>query len=118
MSNPNRHSVSETPLLRSILLALQPYGVFWRNNSGMATHANGHPVRFGLTRGAADIIGLRHDGRFVAIEVKTKTGRVSKPQDTFLCRVRECNGIAGVARTPEEAIRITMQHDVTIGDST
>ncbi len=100
--------MNETPLLNRILLALQPFGVFWRNNRGVAWNPNGRPVTFGMAPGASDIIGLRHDGRFVAIEVKTKRGKPSDAQDNFLNRVREHNGIAGVARTPEDAIRITI----------
>jgi hypothetical protein len=40
---------------------------------------------------------------YAAIEVKTKTGRLKKAQKRFLDLVRAAGGIAGVARSPEEA---------------
>lgn len=40
---------------------------------------------------------------FTAVEVKTDSGRASSAQLNFISRVRECGGIAGIARNPDEA---------------
>lgn len=43
---------------------------------------------------------------FTAIEAKTPTGRVSKEQQNFIDVVDEAGGIAGVARSAEDAIKL------------
>ena len=60
----------------------------------------------GLCVGSSDIIGITPDGRFLAVEVKTKTGRVSDEQQRFIDAVRRKGGVAGVARSVEEALQI------------
>ena len=66
-------------------------GVFRRNNS---------PHRI---RGVADILGI-FKGRPLAIEVKTKTGRVSPHQKEFLKNWVAAGGIGFVARSVEDVI--------------
>lgn len=53
-------------------------------------------------RGVSDILGLFEDGRFLAIEVKTKTGRLSDFQREFLERVKAMGGLAIVARSVDD----------------
>ena len=43
---------------------------------------------------------------FVSIEVKTPTGRTSKPQQNWLNLVKNAGGIGGIARSPEDAMKI------------
>ena len=43
-------------------------------------------------------------GRFLALEVKTETGRVSKEQTMFLALVNKRGGYACVVRSVEDAI--------------
>jgi hypothetical protein len=43
---------------------------------------------------------------FAAIEVKTPTGRPTEEQINFIGRVNKAGGIAGIARSPEDAIEI------------
>jgi hypothetical protein len=43
---------------------------------------------------------------FTSIEVKTPTGRVSPQQQAWLGVVQGAGGIAGVARSVEDAVRI------------
>jgi hypothetical protein len=80
-------------------------------------------VRAGLCVGSSDLIGLlrvemvqpAHQdatwgrtvtiGRFVALEVKTRTGRVSPEQARFLELVRKMGGFACVVRSADEALR-------------
>ena len=88
----------------AIRLALSdvPDLVIWRNNTGVATHRGQH-VRYGLAPGSADLIGVLA-GRFVALEVKTATGRVAVEQTQWLALVRRYGGFAAVVRSPEDAL--------------
>lgn len=63
-------------------------------------------VTTGLCKGSADLVGVTQDGRFVAIEVKTETGRLSPEQRNWLEAMRARGALAGVARSPEEALAI------------
>lgn len=85
----------------------------WRNNTGALKDAQGRLVRYGLCPGSSDLIGLRSVtitpdmvgktvGVFVAIEVKDR-GRLTDQQRAFLEMVTQAGGLAGVARSPEEA---------------
>lgn len=76
--------------------------VLWRNNCGVAER-NGHVIRFGVGNpGGADLIGIFR-GRFVAVEVKTPTGRQSEEQRTFQQLVERKGGVYVVLRSVEEA---------------
>ena len=66
-------------------------------------------VRFGFT-GCSDIIGQLNDGRFLAIEVKSPSGRVSAAQTAFLAMVSDNHGVSGVARSVEDV-------DTILGES-
>lgn len=55
------------------------------------------------SKGISDIIGVWRS-RFLAIEVKTKEGRVSPEQQEFLDCVNRCGGIAFVAKSLNEVI--------------
>ncbi len=52
--------------------------------------------------GVSDLIGWTH-GRFVALEVKGPRGRITDEQAAFIELVRRSGGLAGVARSVEEA---------------
>jgi len=102
------------------MIALSEAGcTVWRNETAGAyvgkvihkagsqvTLANAHMMTFGLCVGSSDIIGITPEGRFLAIEVKTKTGRASKEQVVFIEAIRKSGGIAGIARSPEEALEV------------
>ena len=95
----------ESSILQNIRLAASP-SVLWRNNSG-SYMKDGYFIRYGVGRpGGSDLIGFTPvNGRaiFTAIEVKTKTGRISDAQQNFIDVIRRNGGIAGVARTVAEA---------------
>lgn len=74
----------------------------WRNNVGVDTMRG---IRYGLGVGSPDLVGIAW-GRFVGLEVKTPTGRVSKEQTMWLDMVRRFGGVAGVARSVEDALAI------------
>lgn len=89
----------------------------WRNNTGALKDANGRLVRYGLAKGSSDLIGFttrtitpdmvgQQVAIFTAIEVKDK-GRPTPEQLRFLEVVTAAGGLAGIARTVEEAQAIT-----------
>ena len=43
---------------------------------------------------------------FTAVETKTPTGRASAEQINFIDQVKKAGGIAGIARSPEDAVKI------------
>ncbi len=65
-----------------------------------------YPIRMGLTTGGSDLIGWDATGRFVAIELKTGRLAPTREQEAFLCAVQGAGGLAGVARSPEDALAI------------
>ena len=90
----------------------------WRNNTGTLRDSNGRPVQFGLCKGSADLIGWKtvtvtpemvgqRVAVFTSIEVKTATGRMRPEQQQWLEVVQAAGGIAGVARSVEDALQIT-----------
>ena len=111
----------ETKIQRLIMMALSDSGcTVWRNETGQfwtgrivhkdpggnVTLGNARPIPCGLCVGSADLIGITDDGRFLAVEVKTATGRISKEQKTFIDHVNLMGGVAGVARSVEDALEI------------
>lgn len=110
--------MSESATLAAIRLALgtEPGLRLFRNQVGAARNTAGHLVRFGLCPGSSDLIGWRsvlitpaHVGTtlavFCAVEVKAPGGThpVTADQRRFLAAVEAAGGIAGVARSPEQA---------------
>jgi hypothetical protein len=95
--------VKEADLMRLIQRNLSALGhrVF-RNNVGLAYTKDGTPIRFGLGVGSADLVGWSKDGRFIAVEVKTPTGRVTPEQAAFLSAVNAAGGIGVVMRSAVE----------------
>ena len=87
----------------------------FRNNTGTLRDQHGRPVQFGLARGSADLIGYRtititpemvgqQVAVFTSIEVKTPAGgRIRPEQQQWLEAVQAAGGIAGVARSVEDA---------------
>ena len=89
-----------------------------RNNTGTLRDQHGRPVQFGLAKGSADLIGWttrtitpdmvgQQVAVFTSIEVKTATGRLRPEQRQWLEAVQAAGGIAGVARSVEDAARLT-----------
>lgn len=123
--------VNEANLMRSILLACSRGATrLWRNNVAQAWVGtpvrfqratsinvgpddvlirNARPLHAGLCAGSSDLIGYTvRDGVavFTALEVKTSTGRATPEQKQFLEVVGGAGGIAGIARSVEEAERL------------
>lgn len=117
--------MTEVDLMRLIMLELSKAGArVFRNNVAQAWVGtlslryqnpngsirveleNARPLHAGLCTGSSDLIGFSKQGHFIAIEVKTKTGRVTSEQQNFINAVRASGGIAGVCRSVEEALRL------------
>lgn len=110
----------ESDIQSSIMIALSKAGcTVWRQNvgtgwqgkmqrlsSGSVVIHDPRPLNAGLCVGSSDIIGIAPDGRFIAVEVKSKSGRVSVEQQRFINAVRRKGGIAGVARSVEDALML------------
>ena len=85
-------------------------------------------MSFGLARGSADLIGWtirtvtpdmvgQQVAVFTSIEVKTPTGRIRPEQQQWLDAVQAAGGIAGVARSVEDAQALTAEPDGVPGTS-
>ncbi len=124
----------ESNILRDVMLALGAGAVrMFRNNAGAAWQGtstrlqngdvllrNPRRVVYGVGNpGGSDLIGWRTVevtpemvGRrvavFVAVEVKSSTGRASEDQKRFLEAVRAGGGIGVVARSAEAAADMVM----------
>lgn len=99
---------SEANIQQLIRLALAEAGhVVFRNNIGGYKSPSGRWVDYGVGgKGGSDLMGWTKDGKFLAVEVKTATGRIRPEQETFIAAVKRAGGRAGVARSPEDALRI------------
>ena len=120
--------MNEANLMRSILLACSRgstrlfrnnVAVAWTGQSSRFSKAstvivqpgdvlirNARPLHAGFCTGSSDLLGWsQRDGVavFTAVEVKTDTGRVTPEQAAFIETVRGAGGIAGVARSVDDA---------------
>ncbi len=112
--------MTEQQIQQHIRLALSRGPVrLYRNNTGTLRDQHGRPVQFGLAVGSADLIGWttrtitpdmvgQQVAVFTSIEVKSATGRLRPEQRQWLEAVQAAGGIAGVARSVEDAARLTM----------
>ena len=104
---------SESEILRAILAMLRRHpkvALCWRQNSGTFAERNRDGttryIRANTQRGMSDIMGALMDGRTLAIEVKSRTGRMRPGQEEFLATIRQAGGVAGVCRSVEDAIAL------------
>lgn len=102
--------MKESDIMRACMLALSEAGcLIWRQNVGTLKNAAGIPIKFGLCVGSSDLIGLTPTGRFLAVEIKTSKGRATTEQLRFIEAVRARGGVAGIARSPAEALALLAQ---------
>ena len=102
--------MNESQIQQAIRIALgdEPDLVLWRNTTGQTEEWNpsdgsARTMRYGLAVGSADLVGILRPGRFLALEVKTPTGRVRPEQTAWLELVRRMGGFAAVVRSVDEA---------------
>lgn len=96
----------------------------FRNQVGVYRLEDGRVIASGLCKGSSDLVGWkimevtpsllpsllgRRIAVFVSIEIKTSTGRVSPEQANWVNAVQKAGGLAGVARSLEEAQQILTQ---------
>jgi hypothetical protein len=111
--------MTEMNRLRAIMLGLSTPGVrLFRNNCGALKDAEGRLIRYGVANpGGSDLIGWRSItvtpdmigqklAVFLAIEVKGEKCKATDHQRNFIARVRADGGLAGVARTVDDALGI------------
>lgn len=86
-----------------------------RTSLGHVVIENPQRVKYGLKKGSSDLIGIyqieitpemvgKKIGIFTAIEIKTEKGVVSKEQKDFINTINKLGGIAGTARSVEDAV--------------
>jgi hypothetical protein len=104
---------SEADILRAIMALLRHHprvAQCWRQNSGTFAERNRDGstryIRANTARGMSDIMGVLRDGRTLAIEVKSRTGRMRPGQEEFLATIRQAGGVAGVCRSVDDAVRL------------
>ena len=101
------NNLPENIIESQILYYLRSKGIFcWKQPSAgffdtklkrFRKHASPYVIG-----GISDILGILSDGRFLAIEVKSKTGRPTKEQLTFIENINKRGGVAFVARSIQE----------------
>lgn len=100
--------IPEKAIENQILRWLSISGIFaWKNQSvgiydpiKKIYRRSNNPYHI---KGVSDILGILPDGRFLAIEVKSKTGKPSPEQVRFIKTINESGGLAFVAKSLEDA---------------
>ena len=94
----------------------------FRNQVGqLPDPRTGRPVQFGLAKGSADLVGWKtvkvtpdmvgqDIAVFASIEVKTPNGKSTQYQQAWMAAVENAGGIAGIARSVEDATEIINRH--------
>jgi hypothetical protein len=91
--------------IRNELAAVPGLMLFRANLMGQVQNKDGRRISSGLPKGFPDLFGC-YLGRFVAIEAKLPSGRVSPEQKSFIESIQRGGGLAGVARSVADALRI------------
>lgn len=88
----------------------------FRVNVGKVRLPDGTIFQTGVPRGYSDLSGFRwSDGKAFFIEVKTPTGRPRKDQIQFHRMLASHGIIHGIARSPEDAVKIVKEGLVGYG---
>lgn len=102
--------MKESDVQNSIRLALNPYAIIFRVNSGKVRMADGRYFQTGVPVGFSDLTGFRKsDGKMIFLEIKNEKGRLRKEQKHFLNEMSNYDVIVGVARSANEAIKIVTE---------
>lgn len=118
--------MQERDIQNAIRLAANDYGRFFRVNVGTGwvgniirksantiTLGNFRPLTTGVPKGFSDLIGLtevtitpemvgQKIAVFTALEVKSKNGKVSPAQRSFIDMVKARGGLAAIVRSVED----------------
>ncbi|OCC14769.1 hypothetical protein DBT_1829 [Dissulfuribacter thermophilus] len=94
MSSGISGGLSEKVITRQIMAWVSWNGFFvWKQWQGPMSRP-----------GVSDILGVLPGGRFLAIEVKTRRGRLTRRQEAFLSAVNRQGGLGFVARSLEDVV--------------
>ncbi len=107
-------AVKEKAIENEIMNFLRAIGIFcWKNDSvgifdpvKKVYRSNQNQNRI---KGVSDILGII-DGKFVAIEVKSETGKLRPEQKVFIQEIVSNGGVAFVARSLKEAAQTLAMH--------
>lgn len=104
---------TEAQILKAVLAAVKLHpkvARVWRQNSGTFAEQNRDGstryVRANTAHGMSDLMGFLKDGRVLAIECKSATGKLAPHQKEFLDKITAAGGVAGVARSVDDAIAL------------
>jgi len=102
---------SEAEIQRDILRLLKVHPkVAWaqRFNVGAQRIESKSGTRFirYAFKGCADILGQMTDGRFLAVEVKSRKGKATPEQEAFLALVGSFGGVSVIARCEDDVLAV------------
>ena len=101
----------EADIQNQIRLALNPYAVIFRVNSGKVRMTDGRYFDTGVPNGFPELCGFwKSDGKMIFIEVKNEKGKLRDVQKQFLETVSAYDVIAGVCRSAEEAVELVTKN--------
>ena len=104
MKKPSSEKIAEHAILKSITDWFVARRLFhWRNYNGPVFIANGRR-RTNPNKGIPDLMAVTPSGRLVAVEVKTKTGRLSDEQKVWIDALAGSGAIAFVATSIDDVI--------------
>ena len=98
----------EKEIEKEILSYLKSKGIFaWKNKSQGTFDPirQQHRTNRSMLKGVSDILGILDDGRFLAIEVKSRRGVVTPEQKEFIKKINDHDGLAFVARCLEDVTK-------------
>lgn len=88
----------------------------FRANVGKVKTIDGRWFDTGLPKGHPDLYGFKHsNGKVFYIEVKNRTGRAREDQKQFHYMLTNHGIIHGIARSPEDALKIIDEELVGYG---
>lgn len=90
------------------LQAMGKVSKYWRNNSGAYAVGEGKArrfIKFG-EKGSPDVIGYLPDGRFMGLEVKKPSGRVTPEQEEFIALAVNSGALCGVVRSVDDVLSL------------
>lgn len=100
----------EADIQNQIRIALAPYAIIFRVNSGKVRMADGRYFDTGVPNGYSDLSGFRKsDGKAIFLEIKNEKGRLRPEQKKFLETMQKYDVIAGVARSETEAVKLVLE---------
>jgi hypothetical protein len=100
-----RQNEAHSAAVRAIRLRLgrRKDVVLWQNQNGVAAFESGAKVKYGLVKGASDLVGIiKPSGRWFTIEVKTGGGAASPEQSMFIALIRNMGGFSTVIHASGE----------------